>query len=71
MNKIDFDLDEIAMQNFIKYLLSLRAGSVWVRTTNNTNLKISFSGNMESVQKSIYDWLSVPERKQFFEGGKQ
>ncbi len=72
MDKITFDLNEETMQLFIKDLLSLRTGSVWIRTTNDTNLKISFSGNMESVQKSIHDWLSVPERKHSFDllGGK-
>jgi hypothetical protein len=70
MNKVQFVLDSNTMKLFIKDLLSLRKGSIWIRDTIDTNLAITFSGDNKEVQKEVYNWLSVPERKQFFEGGK-
>jgi len=68
MNKVQFVLDSNTMKLFIKDLLSLRKGSIWIRDTIDTNLAITFSGDNKEVQKEVYNWLSVPERKQSFEG---
>ena len=73
MDKVIFTLNEDGLKGLIKDLLSLSRGGTWVRRDINSSLCITFNGNLHNVQEYIYNWLSVPERKQNFKslGGKQ
>lgn len=73
MNKIGAVFHESDMESFIKGLLSLSDGSIWSRQTVDSQISFLFKGNNFKIQKALYDWLSVPERKQKFEllGGKK
>jgi len=68
MKKIDIHLQGIHMEFFIKELLSLCDGGKWTNRTVTSEVKIHFKGNINKVQKAIYDWLSLPERRQNMEG---
>ena len=58
--------NEMQMECFIKSLLSLPDSGHLVHTTVSETLTIEFKGDIRKVQKEIYKWLSIPERKSNF-----
>jgi len=68
MTKISIHHDENSMEFFIKGLLSLDNKGEYTRSTIDSRLHILFVGRKENVQKNIYEWLSLPKRKQSFGG---
>ena len=66
MKEINIDFDEAGMIKFLKDMLSLNNGD-WQRRTVNSKLNIHFKGDHRTVQKIIYEWLDIPERKQYFD----
>lgn len=67
MQKVVMSLNEIEMSELIKNLLCLHHDGRWIHTTMTQQLELKFKGNRHNVQKSIYNWLSLPERKHNFE----
>jgi hypothetical protein len=67
MSKIEIKMSEMFMKDMIKGLLSLDSGSTWQCDTVRHQVKLLFNGNVYRVQKDIYNWLSVKERKHNFE----
>ncbi len=57
-------LDKEQMKQFIKDLLSAECGT-YIKIEN---VEIKSCGDLEEIRKEIYNWLSVPERKQSFGG---
>ncbi len=68
MDDVKIIFTQTQMELFVKDLLSLNKGGIWSRHIANSQLLISTKGSSKELQKIIYDWLSVPKRKQFFEG---
>lgn len=66
MNRIKIVMGEGDMADFIKGLLCLYSNSSWHKDTTDSNLTISFKGDYRTVQKIIYEWLNIPERKSNF-----
>ena len=66
MNEIVVKLGELEMVHLIMDLLSLSDKGCWTRTTVNDRIIIEFKGDIRKVQKEIYKWLSIPERKSNF-----
>jgi hypothetical protein len=66
MQEITIDFSEIDMVNFLKDMLSLDKNGCWQRRTTNSKLNVQFKGDHRTVQKIIYEWLDIPERKQRF-----
>ena len=65
MKEVTMNLDEEGMVLFLRDMLSLNNGT-WQRRTTETKLNINFKGDHRTVQKIIYEWLDIPERKQHF-----
>ncbi len=59
-------MDEESMKWFIKDLLCLDSKGGWRSDNISSTVKIEFKGNCHNVQKEIYKWLNVPERKNNF-----
>jgi|GEM_PF-3251358 len=72
MNKIKIKYTDEEFIMFIKTMLCLDGG-VWTNHIIDSLLTIETKGNPYKVQKAIYEWLSVPARKNNFKllGGKQ
>jgi len=66
MQEVTIDLDEGGMILFLKDMLSMGKSGTWQRRTTETKLNINFRGDHRTVQKIIYEWLDIPERKQHF-----
>lgn len=64
-NKIVFNEDD--MKHFIQDLLCLHNDNTLIYRSSHTAIDIRFYGKTYRVQKFIYDWLSVPQRKHNFE----
>jgi|APMed6443717190_1056831.scaffolds.fasta_scaffold253292_2 hypothetical protein len=60
-------LNEHSMKHFIQSLMCMENGSTFSSTTIHDSIELKFSGDKNNVQKLIYQWLSVPERKATFE----
>lgn len=59
-------MDEKNLSEFIKHLLSIGNNTTLKCETVEENFKIHFIGNKYNIQKIIYDWLDIPERKMIF-----
>jgi len=69
---VELHLNEEEMIAFIKDLLCLDNDSRWVYFSPIRRLEIKFRGNRYNVQRAIFDWLNVPERKRTYQkGGKR
>ncbi|OQB07984.1 MAG: hypothetical protein BWY21_01480 [Parcubacteria group bacterium ADurb.Bin216] len=68
MNEITINVDENEMISLIRNLLCLTDKSSYHRHTIESHLAIKFTGDYLTIQKAVYEWLSVPQRKRTFGG---
>ena len=68
MNEISLQFDEREMKEFILELLSLQNGGAYHFQPLGSHLSINFKGDNKSLQLSIHNWLTQPDRKQNFGG---
>ncbi len=62
----NFFLNEEDMVQFIKELLSINSGGKHIKKNMYSFTSFEFKGNISNVQKNIFEWLSLPERKENF-----
>ena len=67
MTEVKMTIGEEEMKALVKDFLCLDNGSTWQRDTIQNRIEIKFCGNIYTVQKAIYDWLSIPPRRNNFE----
>ena len=68
MNEISLQFDEREMKAFILDLLNLQNGTTYHFQSLGSHLSINFKGDNKSLQLSIHNWLTQPDRKQNFGG---
>lgn len=65
--KMKKTLTETPLKHMIMDLLCLDNGQIWAYRDHEHYIELKFKGNKYNVQKDIYNWLSLPQRKFNFE----